>query len=31
VLSGRTYQADETGQLNLTVAPYQVMWLLSSQ
>jgi sucrose phosphorylase len=31
VLSGQTYTADETGQLNLTVAPYQVMWLLSSQ
>lgn len=29
VLSGRAYKSDETGQLNLEIEPYQVLWLLS--
>ncbi len=29
VLSGQVYSPDENGQLNLTVGPYQVLWLLN--
>jgi sucrose phosphorylase len=30
VLSGKTYTLDESGQLKLTIEPYQVLWLLSA-
>ncbi len=30
VLSGRTFGWDESGQLNLSIEPYQVLWLLSA-